>query len=134
MELTEIIPDEDVVYHIISGRNFQGLNFAPSMIRQQGTNGISVDWCRYSTPEDTLAKFNIDDCVVSFAVRCVRQKDINIQGMAPHLSVVHDPVEGNHAHALIVKLPKGNQSKMEIRNILFGCLSILIKSALIVYD
>lgn len=128
----EVIPDADRVYLRIEGKRFKkGSSFVPAMITQHGDDGISVDWdvkCGCD-PLYTLRRGDPDcDGVVSFNVGHVRQLNISIDGMPPHLSVDHDPVEDNEAHSLIKKLPHAKTSKAMIRGLLFRLIKLEIKS------
>lgn len=125
----ELIPDEDKVYLRVSGNLFEGQEYSPSIIRQQGGDGISVDWSHYSEPEDCLRRGKVEkDGVVSFNAGCVRALHIPIEDMPSHLSVVHKPEPDNQAHSLIVRLPD-KKRKIEIkmiRNLVYSCINLEI--------
>jgi hypothetical protein len=103
----ENIPDEDVVYMRLhrSMIDPEG-NLNPGLIRlRPGEHGMSVDWNKYSTPEETRnrAKVPADNGVVSFPVGGVRK--------IPFQEVLHAPIPQNQAHAEII----GDKKDPEIR-------------------
>lgn len=124
----EKIDSSDKLYLRVSCQLFKKQRLSPSVIRQQGQDGISVDWSRYSTATECRDRgHNEGDGVVSFEVGCIESKKVNILGMPEKLEVVHAPVDGNKAHALIVRLPeKGKADIRAIRNLLFECLQLEI--------
>jgi hypothetical protein len=74
---------------------FQDGKIAPGVFRDHGA-GMSVDWSRYSTPDETQhrARKPEDNAVLELTVSEVRA--------IPPPIVEHSPVEGNRAHAEVL--------------------------------
>lgn len=126
---THVIPDGDRVYLRISGKLFEDRPYSPSIIRQQGEDGISVDWNRYSTAQECLGRGNPEvDGIISFGVLCIRTIELSVGGLPPHLEVVHKPEEFNYSHSIIVKLPEKKRKAdiRIIRNLMYGCIELEI--------
>ena len=65
---------------------------SPSAFKPQGNGNLSVDWDKYSTPEQTRdrARQPMDNAVLRMIVANIRQLDV---------SVIHVPVLENRAHS-----------------------------------
>lgn len=79
------------------------------MIRQQGGDGISVDWSKYSTPQQSVARRAnpSDNAVLRFIVGDVRKIPMDVK---------HAPIKQNRAHSLISKLSEDKRRKMRQRD------------------
>ena len=75
--------------------------------------GLSLDWSKYSTPEETLrrlrephlTKNGIIDLNVGKLRNCIEENNFP-------LSIAHDPQPINRAHTLIHGIPKCNKTKV----------------------
>lgn len=69
----EQIPDEDLLFMRAHRMFFRDGQFAPGVFRDQG-DGMSVDWERYSTPEETRlrARRPEDNAVIEMVTGEVR--------------------------------------------------------------
>jgi hypothetical protein len=80
----------------------------PNIFREHGS-GISTDWNKYSTPEQTKQRSKVpsDNAVISLNVGEVKRiKNINVE---------HAPIIGNRAHSEIRGMPKEKGEQLEIR-------------------
>lgn len=101
----ESIPDDNCVFMRAHRQHFSQGDLGHGVFRRR-EKGVSVDWDRYTTPEDTRARAKSnpkDNAVISLLVGCIRQ-------IQP-LTVDHDPIftppeERNRAHSLIRNLPE----------------------------
>jgi hypothetical protein len=109
------IPNEDFVYMRVHQVNIDFSNsnnehiIKPVAFDPKGI-GLSVDWSKYSTPEDTLkrAKKPEKNGVVSMSVDGVRKKPLP-------LDVLHKPSNSNYSHSEIFEIPPRKPSDMGIR-------------------
>lgn len=118
--LVELIPDEDSVFmRAYKDRVKDGIA-GPSAFKPHGS-GLSVDWDRYSTPEDTRsrAKKNPSHNAV------VRMVVGEIRNINESLDVRHAPLPENQAHAE-VNLPDDNADQSEVRVKLSRLATIVI--------
>lgn len=131
----EYIEDKWSLYHRISARGFpDGSKFTASMIRQQGDDGISTDWEKYSTLLDSASRGGNDDDIISFNVGAVRSLEFSEPGLPSRLEVHHDPLDDNYSHSLIVKLMKSKTHKGIVRNKLFGLARLELKRSTFDYS
>ena len=94
---TENIPDEDYTYRRINRvhvRTDDG-TIRPGAFKPYGF-GISVDWARYSTPQETrdrggTPQDNAVGQLLSNAVRAIEDQTVN-----------HSPLPANRAHSVII--------------------------------
>jgi hypothetical protein len=96
----EPIPDADAVFmRAYKDRMKNGVP-SPSAFKPQGNGNLSVDWDKYSTPDQTRnrAKQPTDNAVLRMIVANIRQLEV---------SVVHVPLLENQAHSE-VKLPENH--------------------------
>lgn len=120
----ESIPDNNCVFMRAHRQHFSHGELGHGVFRRR-EEGLSVDWDRYSTPEDTRARANSnpnDNAVISLLVGCIRQ-------IRP-LTVDHDPIsapqeERNRAHSLIRNLPEA-PDLTEARFKLHRCAHLVI--------
>jgi len=90
----EQIPDTDKLFYRVHRSYFVEGELVPGVFRQIG-NGMSTDWSKYSTPQESLRRSRIlkDNGIVSGNVGHVR--------IIP-LLLSHTPSHGNRAHSEIV--------------------------------
>lgn len=120
----EPIPDDGRVFMRAHRQHFSQGELGHGVFRRR-EEGLSVDWDRYSTAEDTRARANSDpkdNAVISLLVGCIRK-------IHP-LTVDHDPIsvppeERNRAHSLIRNLPEASDLT-EARFKLRRCAKIAI--------
>jgi hypothetical protein len=99
----EKILDENVLYMRVNRSNTPKGKVSPSVFISKGNDGVSVDWCRYSTPADSLLRSRVpeDNGILSIKVASVREIE--------NLDAVHDPVDLpdniNQSHSLITGIP-----------------------------
>lgn len=118
----EAIPDTAGLFariHVKNGIDANGIP-KPNAFRQIGkgvSRGLSCDWGKYSTPEETLARGKQGPeqyCVVKFVAGPLRVKG---------LEVSHQPMDDNRGHSNIRWDDKDNT---KYRAVLFGLHSIVI--------
>ncbi len=101
---SEEIPDAHDVYYRIH-ISFVQLTGRPGPNCFRDNDGMSVDWSKYSTPDQTRRRQGDDKAhkygIVGLRVGGVRQIEA--------LSVQHVPRDGNDAHSNIYGLSKGEQ-------------------------
>ncbi len=115
----EEIPDEDLLFLRVHKINVQNNKLLPIAYKIKGEGGLSTDWSRYSTPQQSRERARIpsDNGVVSFEVKSVRKGE---------LKVLHCPIEGdlelaitpNQAHSEIHGIPSHDPDKTKIRLLL----------------
>ena len=122
--LVEEIPDGDSVFmrahrnHISNGELGNG-------VFPRRPDGLSADWGRYSTAEETRARATSapnDNAVISLLVGCIRQIQPLIVSHAPILA---PPEERYRAHSLIKNLPQA-PDLTEVRFKLRKCAQMAI--------
>lgn len=104
----EVIPDEDFVFmRAYKDRIKDGVP-RPSAFEAHG-GGLSVDWDRYATPEQTRArgKNAQHNAVVSMGVGAIRALSCSPE-------VVHAPLPENKAHSH-VGIPEDPAVELELR-------------------
>jgi len=102
----EQIPDEDQLYYRVHRTylRFDEIEPAAFTNRPKGSKSMSVDWAKYTTPEETRARARrpIENAVVQFVAGQVRA--------VPGQKVEHspDPLLGNRSHSDVIgeKTPK----------------------------
>ena len=121
---TESIPSGSRVFMRAHRQHFLQGELDHGVFRRR-KEGLSVDWDRYSTAEDTRTRARSDpkdNAVISLSAECIRQ--IN------PLTVDHDPIssppkERNRAHSLIKNLPEAPELT-ETRFKLRRCAKLVI--------
>jgi hypothetical protein len=88
---------------------------APSAFREHG-GGMSTDWAKYRTPEQTLAAARIpnDNGVVGLIVGQVRQIP---------LEVTHTPIVENQAHTDVTKFDNLAEARLKLARIAFWMIN-----------
>ena len=117
----EEIPDEDSLYRRIHFSRIKSGKIRPSAFDlHEGEVGLSVDWARYCTPEDTLqrARKPRENAVGTWLCGEVRA--------LPGQVVRHDPQPDNYAHTLIV-----GEKTAEVRLQLARLCRILLPAAVL---
>jgi hypothetical protein len=79
---------------------------------QSKIDGMSTDWDKYGTPQQSLAlsKIPADNGIVKFSVRQIRQQ--------PSMDVEHDPQLYNRSHSLVHGVPEKGELKTKVRLLL----------------
>jgi hypothetical protein len=103
----ENISDEDLVYYRVHKIYYNKGKLQSGVFKEQG-NAMSVDWCKYSTPDDSISRAKIpeDNGIVSFVVGDLRSL---------YLDVKHSPSKNNRAHSDVKGRKKLIKSDSEIR-------------------
>ena len=120
---SEYIPDESQTYMRAHSQYFRGKLLQPGVFRKRD-GGMSVDWDKYSTPEQTRQRCASppDNAVIRLAVIGVR--DI------PKLDVEHTPDHTpgleNRAHSDVLGIPDGGEELTEVRASLVDLAKIVI--------
>ncbi|OQX06372.1 MAG: hypothetical protein BWK80_50825 [Desulfobacteraceae bacterium IS3] len=106
----EEIPDENKVFYRIHKGFLREGKLIPGAFREIG-DGMSVDWEKYSTPEDSICRAKIpeDNGIVSLIVGNIRKTD---------LEVSHKPSEKNISHSIVKGKKRKIQDDPEVRLIL----------------
>lgn len=110
----ENIPDSDHLFYRIHKNNIVDGEVVPGAFRERGEGakkGMSTDWDKYTTPEESLSRSNnqAENGIVKFAVNEVR--------IIGSLEVIHDPdfERNNRAHTHIKGIPRKGQLKTKVR-------------------
>jgi hypothetical protein len=94
----EPIPDQDHLYCRVHQMYIKLDELAPAAFtnRPTGSESMSVDWAKYTTPEGTRARARkpLENAVVQFVAGQVRA--------VPEQHVEHSPVESNRSHSAVV--------------------------------
>lgn len=112
----EPIPDSDDLYYRVHVNLLKTVDgkLGPNCFRDPTGQGMSTDWSKYATPEQSRAGKGIDKAanygVTGLHVGHVRRIDA--------LSVIHEPLEENDAHTHVLGLaPEGElltQQRLEL--------------------
>lgn len=121
----EHIPDEADVYLRAHRKHLRDRTLLPGVF-QEHDGGMSVDWEKYSTPEETRqrARKPMDNAVVSLPVGGIR--DIKIRD-TQILEVTHEPdtESPNQAHSEVFGLPEG-EDLTEVRMLLLDISTVVL--------
>src|SRR5437762_13408855 len=94
----EAIPNEDQLYCRVHKTYIKSDKIEPSAFtnRPKGSNSMSVDWAKYTTPQETRARARApsENAVVQFQVADVRA--------LPGQKVEHMPLQDNQAHSGVI--------------------------------
>ncbi len=101
---TEVIPDKAVLYMRLHRAWMKNGEPIPGAFRNI-VDGMSTDWDKYSTPEETRQRARVpnENAVIAFVVREVRG--------IPGQSVEHAPLPENRAHTNVTG-EKGAQVRL----------------------
>ena|ERR1700722_3857896 len=119
----EHIPDESDTYMRAHRMYFRGRTLQPGVFRTHD-GGMSVDWDKYSTPEETRqrSKNPLDNAVIRLPVVGIRDID--------NLEAKHTPDQTtgyeNRAHSDVVGIPDGGEDLTEVRALLLDISKIAI--------
>lgn len=108
----EIIPDQDIVFRRVHRNHVDGDNMVMPVAFPTEEDGLSVNWSKYSTPENTKnesVSFGKDPSnygVISLPVITVREIP---------LRVIHSPRPHNLAHSSILDIPPRKPNDLGIR-------------------
>jgi hypothetical protein len=107
----EPIPDSSNLFYRIHKSFIIDGDIIPGAF-QCKIDGMSTDWDRYSTAEQSLAlsKIPSDNGIVKLSVRSIRQY--------PSMDVDHDPLPANRAHSLVHGIPENGELKTKVRLLL----------------
>jgi hypothetical protein len=93
----EEIPNQSLIYMRVHKNEMKNGKPLPFTFRiRPGHTGMSVDWDKYATPEETQlrAKNPADNAVIAMLVGDVRQ--------IPEHEVLHQPISSNRAHSEVM--------------------------------
>ncbi|MBW4888718.1 hypothetical protein KXQ82_03290 [Mucilaginibacter sp. HMF5004] len=95
----EEIPDNGILYYRVHKSYIVNNEVIPGAFRSRG-DGMSTDWNKYSTPEESLlrAKVPAENSIINFPVTKIRSRSA--------LAVIHNPEIDNRAHSLIKGIPE----------------------------
>ena len=107
----EPIPDASSLFYRIHKSFIVDGDIIPGAF-QSKVDGMSTDWDKYSTAEQSLAfsKIPSDNGIVKFSVGLIRQQ--------PSMDVEHDPLLHNRAHSLVHGIPQKGELKTKVRLLL----------------
>lgn len=103
----EVIPDEDALYLRVHRAHFARGEVLSPAFRNHPPGGLSTNWSRYSSPEETRAQARQPPenyGVLGMKVGSVRA--------IPQQEVVHSPLPDNRAHADVVG-PKADEAILD---------------------
>ena len=120
----EYIPDESGTYMRAHSTFFRDQILLPGVFNKRG-GGMSVDWEKYSTPEETRQRAN-GDPLANAVIRlpAVGIRDINDLDVTH--TPDHTPGSPNRAHSDVVGIPEGGVELTEIRASLLDIAKIVI--------
>lgn len=97
--VVERIPDADKLFIRVHSDHLSAGELHPGIFRQQGPDGMSVDWAKYATPEECIARSGASDKAKVGIVTLVT----GIVRAIPGLDARHDPniERRNRAHSLV---------------------------------
>lgn len=95
----EDIPNDGILYYRVHKSYIIENEVIPGAFRSRG-DGMSTDWNKYSTPEESQARSKTpdDNAIVSFSVLKIRSN--------PVLSAIHKPEPDNRSHSLVNGIPE----------------------------
>ncbi|MBK9338284.1 MAG: hypothetical protein IPM98_17715 [Lewinellaceae bacterium] len=110
----EDIPDSDFLYYRIHKSFLVNGELIPGAFQERGEGadrGMSTDWSKYSTAEETQqrSKIPVENGIGQFSVEAVR---------AINLEVTHAPILENRSHSHIKGIPHEGQLKTKARLLL----------------
>jgi hypothetical protein len=111
MWLVEQIPNEDRLFYRIHKSYVVDGEVVPGAFQERGEGaerGMSTDWEKYSTAEETRqhSKIPADNGIAAFLAGAVRAID---------LEVSHAPLPDNRAHSHVKGIPHEGQLKTQAR-------------------
>jgi len=121
--VSEIIPDEAFVLMRAHRTRIKNGLTTPSAFVPKGNGRLSVEWGKYTTPEQTRSRGKVpeDNAVVQLGAGQVRR-------IREGLNVEHVPLQFNQAHSEI-NLPLDNVEQTQVRLMLNRIAIILLPLA-----
>ena len=126
----ERIPDEDSLFRTISHKLYLQENLTETEIPKAAIRlgndekGMSVDWSKYSTAEESQERKSETHGVISWVVKLVREIEAGV------LTVEHQPNGENRAHSLIIPSLRDKRTWKRIRTYLMRMAKIEITPSL----
>jgi hypothetical protein len=119
----EFIPDEADVYMRAHRTFFRGTMLLPGVFRSHG-GGMSADWEKYSTPEETRQRANqpSENAVMCLPVAGIR----DIQDLDVEHTPDRTPESPNRAHSDVLGMPDPGEDLTEVRASLLDIATMLI--------
>ena len=116
MEVVPNIPDEHYVYMRVHKQNIDykatshNRMIRPVAFDAKGEGGLSVDWSKHSTPQESLERSKVpeNNGIISMPIFGIRANPLP-------LSVLHKPDETNYSHSEIFEIPPRKPSDMGVR-------------------
>jgi hypothetical protein len=121
--LIEHVPDGDDTFMRAHSDHFRRGDLLPGVFKVRD-DGMSVDWAKYSTPEETRKRGRepLENAVVSLPVLKVRA----ISGLDVKHAPENPPKPPNRAHSNVVGIPASGVELTKTRLLLLDASSILI--------
>jgi hypothetical protein len=118
----EYIPGDADTYMRAHRTYFRGPKLLPGVFKSRD-GGMSVDWEKYSTPEETRQRSTsnpLDNAIISLPV-------VGVRGIR-NLDVKHTPdhESANRAHSDVLGIPDGGEDLTEIRVSLLDISRVVI--------
>ncbi len=119
----EHIPDEDDAFMRAHSDHFRKGDLQPSVFRVRD-GGMSVDWAKYSTPEQTRQRANqpLQNAVISLPVLKIR----GISGLDVRHAPTVAPEPLNRAHSNVLGIPDSGVQLTKTRALLLDVSNVLI--------
>jgi len=120
---TEHVPDGDDTFMRAHSVHIRRGALLPGVFRVRD-DGMSVDWSKYSTPEETRQRCRepLENAVVSLPVLKVR----GIKGLDVKHAPVTPPEPPNRAHSNVLGIPASGVQLTKTRLLLLDISSVLI--------
>jgi hypothetical protein len=109
-----LIGDEEYLYRKVTELHFDP---AKGKINSSAFYGdeLSVDWAKFTTPEDSLKRPPVGKCLAKLQAQFPRKLEQEVR---------HDPLSSNYSHSLIV----GDKRKQSVRRYLRDHSEIMLAS------
>jgi len=127
------IPDESELFYRVHQNMTPTGAILPSIFKPIKANipgkedGLSVDWSEFCLAIDTLNRASNPDSASKSGVLLLKTGDvrkISVDGQC--LEVLHDPIQDNQAHSLIMHIPDKGPEKLAVRIALSEIAEIVI--------
>jgi hypothetical protein len=103
----EFIPDVDIVFrrvHINDLHNWRNLEKIQPNIFRSDLDGMSVNWNKYATAEQTQGNNPGKNGLIQFNVG-------EIRAVPEQLNVIHSPTFENRSHSSVIDITPSNKAK-----------------------
>jgi hypothetical protein len=103
----EVIPNQDFVFrrvHVNEGINWPDIHKIQPNIFRSDQDGMSVNWNKYATADETLGSNPTKNGVIKLEVGKIRHEP-------EHLDVIHTPIHSNRAHSSVIGISPSNKAK-----------------------